>query len=107
ALRITAVQTRHASVEHDRGRGIALRAELRALRESVLRERILLHAARLEFLALLLEELLLLRVRPGGSQQPDADQVLLDDVTELGNDRRHELAARLPIAAARIEHGLQ
>ena len=33
--------------------------------------------------------------------------MLFDDVAELGNDRRHELTTRLPIATARIEDSLE
>ncbi len=40
-------------------------------------------------------------------QQADRDQVFFDDIAELGDDRWHELAARLPITAARVEDSLE
>src|SRR5690606_29602893 len=107
AFRISAIETRHAAVEQDRGRRIALAAELRTLREALLGEGVLLPAAGLELRALLGDQLLLLGRQRGRLQQADLRQVPLDDMAELRDDRGHELAARLPVAAARVEHGLQ
>ena len=60
ALRIAAVETRHAAIEHDRRGRVALTAELRAFGECALCERVLLPVTRLEVLALLRDELALL-----------------------------------------------
>src|SRR6185436_5821911 len=106
ALAVSAVQARHAAVhQHDCG-GAALAAQLRAFGEMTLGERVGLLAARFELGLLLFDELLALVVELRRLEQADHLQVLLDHVAELGNDRRHELAARLPIAAARVEHRL-
>src|SRR5262245_55775741 len=107
ALRISAIQAGHAPVEHHGRGGIALAAQLRALGKGIVRERILLAAPRLELCLLLREKILLLLAQVRPLEQADLDEVLLDDVAELGNDRRHELAARLPVTAARIEDGLE
>src|SRR5690606_6361078 len=64
ALRITAVQARHAAVEQNGGGRVALRAELSALRERILGEGVALLVARLELGALLLDQLLLLGIGP-------------------------------------------
>src|SRR6185437_3613411 len=66
-----------------------------------------LSRARLEFRALLVHELLLMLIELRLAHQTYRLQMLLDDVAELGDDRWHELPARLPVAAARIEYGLQ
>src|SRR5262245_48662493 len=52
AFRVTAIQARHAAIEHHRSRGVALAAQLRALRKAVVRERVLLARALLELRAL-------------------------------------------------------
>src|SRR6185436_12512742 len=107
AFRIPAIQAGHATVEHHGCCRVALRAELSALGKTIARERILLAAARFELGLLLREKLFLVLAQVRAFEQADLDQVLLDDVAELGNDRRHELAAGLPVAAARIEDGLE
>src|SRR5690606_37167248 len=83
ALRVTAVQARHAAVEQHGGSGVALRAELRPFGEAVLRERDFLAFTRLELCALLGEHLLLLGREVELLQEPDLDQVPFDDVAHL------------------------
>src|ERR1700726_1762504 len=70
-------------------------------------ERVGLLGARLEFGALLFDELLLMLIEHWLSQKADALQVPLDYVAELGDDRRHELPAGLPVATARVKHSLE
>src|SRR5262249_11247659 len=107
ALRVTAVQASHAAVEHHGGGRVAFAAKLRTFREIVAGERVLLPRARLAVGALLRDHLALLVAELARLEQPDLGEMPLDDVAELRDDRRHELAARLPIPAARIEHRLE
>jgi len=69
-------------------------------------ECILLLVARLELLTLFLDQLAPVHVQLRPRHQPDRLKVFLDHVAELGDDRRHELPARLPVAAARVEYRL-
>jgi hypothetical protein len=48
-----------------------------------------------------------MHVELGLLQQADRLQVALDDIAQFRNGRGHEFAARLPIAALRIEHRLE
>ncbi len=70
-------------------------------------ERIGLLGARFEFGSLFVDQLLLVLIELERTQQADRLQMLLDDVAELGDDRGHELATRLPVATARVEDGFQ
>ncbi|MEY3338392.1 MAG: hypothetical protein RL245_1384, partial [Pseudomonadota bacterium] len=107
ALRVAAIEARHAAVHHDDRRRAAFRAQLSTLREVRFRKGIRLLRTRLEFGSFLFYQFLLMLVELLATQQTDGLQVLLDDMTELGDDRRHELSTGLPITAARIENGLQ
>ncbi len=80
---------------------------MRALGIFRLCKRILLFGAGFEFRPLFLEQLLLFLVEFGLLEQTDRYQVPLDDVTELGDDRRHEPATRFPVSTTGIEDGLQ
>ena len=62
ALRLAAIQARHAAIHHDDGRGAALGAQLGAFREVRLGERVRLLGARLELRALLVDQLLLVLI---------------------------------------------
>src|SRR6185312_8012207 len=86
AFRVAAVEAGHAAVHHDEGGGAALAAELRAFGEVRLRERIRLLGARLELRPLLVHQLLLMNIELRLANEAYGPQVLLDDVTELGND---------------------
>ena len=57
--------------------------------------------------ALGIDQLALVLIEAHRPQHADHLQVLLDDMAQLGDDGRHELTARLPIATARVEHGLE
>src|SRR5690606_19242960 len=98
-----AIETGHAPVHHHEGRGVALPAELRALRKVRAGEGVGLLRARLELGALFFHEFLLVLVELALLDEPDGLQVALNDMTELGDDRGHELATRLPVASARVE----
>src|SRR5882762_2262420 len=107
AFRVAAVQAGHAAVHHDDRGGAAPPTQLRALREVRLGKGVGLPGARLELGALLVDQLLLVRIELRLPDETDALQVLLDDIAELGDDRGHELSAGLPVTAARVEHRLQ
>src|ERR1039457_2245779 len=107
ALRIAAIQTGIASVQHHHGSGAALRAQLRSFGKMRLRKRVRLFGPRLELLTLLLHQFALMDVEFRLLQQPDRLQVTLDHVTQLGDGGGHEFSPGLPIAAARIEHRLE
>src|SRR5690606_3917751 len=107
AFAVSAVQARHAPIHHHDGGGRALRAQLRAFREVAVRERVDLLLLRFELRLLLFDELLAMLIQVGCFEQTDRLQVLFDHVAELSDDRGHELAARLPVAAARVEDGFQ
>jgi len=107
ALRVAAVETRHTPIHHHHRSVVAFGAELRAGRKLGFREGVGLLGGGLEFGALLGHQLFLVFVQLVLVHQPDHDQVLLDDFADLGDQRGHEMAARLPVAAARIEHRFQ
>src|SRR5690606_30752305 len=107
ALRVAAIQARQASIHHHDGGGGALWAQLSAFGEVVVGEGVDLLLSSLVFGALLLDQLATGFVDLGVLQEADGAQVPLDDVTELGNDRGHELAAGLPVATAWVEHGFE
>ena len=71
------------------------------------RERVRLLVKRLELRALFLDEFLAMLVEFRPRDETDGLQVLFDDVAKFRDDGRHELAARLPVAATRVEHSLQ
>ena len=60
-----------------------------------------------EFGTFRFDQLPLIGIRPGLGEHADRNQVFLDDVTQFGDDRRHKFPAGLPVAAARIEYGLE
>src|SRR5579872_7454088 len=103
ALGIAAIQAGVAAIHHYHCSGAALRTQLRAFREMRLREGVRLLRAGLEFRALLFDQLALMNIELGLFQQADGLQMALDDVAQFGDGRGHELAARLPVAALRIE----
>src|SRR4029077_16612850 len=102
AFRVAAVQAGHAAVHHDDRGGAAPPTQLRPLRKVRLGKGVGLAGARLELGALLVDQLLLVRIELRLADEADALQVLLDDIAELGDDRGHELPAGLPVTAARI-----
>src|SRR5665213_3524614 len=107
ALGVAAIQAGVATVHHHHRGGAALRAQLCALRKMRLRKGIGLLGSRLELRALFLHELALMLVQLGLLEQSDRLQVAFDDVAQLGDGRRHEFPAGLPVAALRIEYRLQ
>src|ERR1700736_2851532 len=107
ALLVAAPQAGHAAVHHHYGGGGAFGAQLRAFGKVRLRERVGLLGTCFALGALLVDEFLLVLIELRLAHETDGLQVLLDDVAELRNDRRHELPAGLPVAAAGIEYGLQ
>src|SRR6185312_9527920 len=107
ALRIAAIETRHAAIHHDDRGSAALAAELRTLGEMRLRKGVRLLRTRLELRPLLVHQLLLVLIELRLAHEADGLQVPLDDIAQLRDDRWHELATRLPVAATRIEHGLK
>src|SRR5487761_2443352 len=107
ALRLAAIEAGLAPVHHHHRGGVTFDAQLRTLGEHRLRESIGLLGARLELGALFLHELALMLVEFRLLQQADRLQVTLDHIAEFGDRGGHVFAARLPVAAARIEHRLQ
>src|SRR6185437_13797333 len=107
ALRIAAIETRHAAIHHDDRGSAALAAELRPLGEMRLRKGVRMLRTRLELRPLLVHQLLLVLIELRVAHETDGLQVPLDDVAQLRDDRWHEFATRLPVPAARVEHGLQ
>ena len=75
-----------ASIHHDDSGGTAFTAELRTLRIGVVRERILLFLGLLELRALLGDQLLLSYIQLRRTHHPDHDQVLFNNMAELGDD---------------------
>ena len=104
---IAAAQASHTAVHHNDSCRAALGAKPGAFWVVTLGKGILLRRAGLEVRPFLCDQLLLPFIGLGLGQQTDQDQVLFDDVSQFRNDRRHERAPGLPVAAARIEYCLE
>jgi len=104
ALALAARQAGLATVHLDDGGCAAFAAELCAFRVGGVRKRILLFPGLFKLSALFGDQLLLSRIQFWRAHHADHDQVLLNDMTQLSNDRRHELAAGLPVTPTWVEN---
>src|SRR5210317_625727 len=107
AFTVAAIQAGHTPIHHDNRRGIALAAQLGTGRKLTVRKRILLLSSRFELRTFLGNQLALMLIQSRGFHQSDRNQMLLHDMTQLGDNRRHKFTARQPVSAARIEYRLQ
>ena len=82
-------------------------AQLCPFRVGPFRKRIGLLVARLVLGTLFLNELLTFLAGLSRPEQADLKQVLFDDVSKLRNDRGHEGATWLPVAAAGVKYGFK
>ncbi len=112
ALRMSAMQANRATLEHDHGLGVTALAERGMGRIGDLRADVLLFTSGGQILALrplpelaafFLDQPPSFRAETRIMDQADGLEVILDHRPDLGHDRGHVLAARLEVAAARIE----
>ena len=78
---------------------LALPAQLRAGRKTAFREGVPLPVLLLKITTLLIDELLLLLIQRLLRQHADIPQMFFYDMAQLGDNRRHESAPGLPVAA--------
>jgi len=103
ALRFAAIQAGHAIVEVDHGTGLTLFAQYRRTRVVVIGR------GRLPSIILgpfFLQERLLVLIGLGALDHTNRLHVLLDDIADLGDDRRRITTALFEITSLRVENAV-